>query len=215
MRALFILGNRPQPWERFSDKRDIFNSIATILNREEIRLESSPTISLVSFISVYSCVFSIQKDPSWKTIMIKIYTSILLLAFSAFANAYDETKPSNQPDITKSAIPTITLNGATYGTEAKVVAISYPDRGLVPVKIPARAVDVLQIIRASRNNFDGNKIYIPANMNQFFGGDPFPNEVKVVSLQIQVGNQAIHLRQIEGKELKFPGVGGIDYWIVQ
>lgn len=72
---------------------------------------------------------------------------------------------------------------------------------------------ITDIIKATQN--DAASLYIPANMNQYFGKDPLVNQPKIVAVQILVDGKVINLRQKEGKELKYPGVEGTDYWIVK
>ena len=67
---------------------------------------------------------------------------------------------------------------------------------------------VADIVRAA--NTDGN-LYIPANMNQFFGADPVPGKQKEVAVQVRYDGKVLNLHQNEGKALRFPGVEGVDY----
>lgn len=65
-----------------------------------------------------------------------------------------------------------------------------------------------QKIRSSMLN--GN-VYVPPDMNAFFGRDPNPGVVKKLALQVRYRGQTYNLRQREGQELKFPGVEGKDF----
>ena len=69
----------------------------------------------------------------------------------------------------------------------------------------AAAVDHIR-----RGMLNGN-IYVPGDMNSFFGSDPAPGRVKRVAIAVRHNGRTYNLRQIEGKELKFPGVDGEDY----
>lgn len=60
-------------------------------------------------------------------------------------------------------------------------------------------------------NIQKGAIVVPANMNQFFGADPMPNVPKQVAVHIRYQGRDYHIRQSEGKELRFPGRPGIDY----
>ena len=64
--------------------------------------------------------------------------------------------------------------------------------------------------RVRRGMLNGN-LYVPADMNTFFGSDPAPGRVKQVAIAVRHKGRTYNLRQIEGKELKFPGVDGEDY----
>lgn len=93
----------------------------------------------------------------------------------------------------------VQVKAAFYGVEGKptweIKGLSIADR----------------ITRAKSNN---NMIYVPAKMNDFFEGDPLPNQPKIVAVQVQWGSLTLNLRQKEGKELMFPGVEGEDFWVV-
>lgn len=65
-----------------------------------------------------------------------------------------------------------------------------------------------------REGMQNGQVVIPANMNAFFGGDPTPGAAKVVAVQVVHQGKVLNLRQTEGKELRFPGTAGKDYYLV-
>lgn len=56
-------------------------------------------------------------------------------------------------------------------------------------------------------------VYVPADMNTFFGSDPNPGKVKRVAILVNYKGKDLNLRQIEGRPLLFPGVEGVDYMV--
>jgi len=63
-------------------------------------------------------------------------------------------------------------------------------------------------VRATMLN--GN-VYVPADMNTYFGRDPNPGSVKKLAVSVRYRGQVFNLRQREGQDLKFPGVEGVDF----
>jgi hypothetical protein len=57
-------------------------------------------------------------------------------------------------------------------------------------------------------------VYVPPDMNKFFGNDPAPNKSKLVAVNVDWQGKVYDLRQIEGTALTFPGVEGVDYLVV-
>ena len=86
----------------------------------------------------------------------------------------------------------IDVEAAWYGLDG----VAKPDQG------------TLNKIRSSMLN--GN-VYVPADMNTFFGRDPNPGAIKKLAVQVRYRGQSYALRQREGQELKFPGIEGKDF----
>ena len=80
--------------------------------------------------------------------------------------------------------------------------------GLEGVAAPTDAA--LNTIRKGMVN---GYVYIPLDMNKFFGGDPAPNKMKRVAIEVETQGKTYNLRQIEGRTLTFPGVEGVDYLV--
>lgn len=64
-----------------------------------------------------------------------------------------------------------------------------------------------------RKGMVSGNVYVPSNMNEFFGGDPAANKLKRVAVAVRYKGQTLNLRQTEGKALLFPGVEGVDFMI--
>jgi len=85
--------------------------------------------------------------------------------------------------------------GAWYGIEG----------GNVP-----NAAQALDKVR--RGMINGN-VYVPGDMNAFFGFDTAPGKVKKLAVTVRYKGQTLNLRQVEGRALLFPGVEGEDYMV--
>lgn len=101
------------------------------------------------------------------------------------------------------------IAGQTYllapaDAPVEVMAVWYGVEGT------AATVAVLDKVR--KGMVSGN-VYVPSNMNEFFGGDPVPNKLKRVAVAVRYKGQVLHLRQTEGKALLFPGVEGADFML--
>ncbi|UGQ45904.1 hypothetical protein [Massilia endophytica] len=57
-------------------------------------------------------------------------------------------------------------------------------------------------------------VYIPPDMNAFFGNDPVPGKVKKVAVAVRYRGVTLNLRQTEGRPLLFPGKEGEDYLVM-
>jgi hypothetical protein len=64
-----------------------------------------------------------------------------------------------------------------------------------------------------RKGMVNGNVYVPADMNVFFGSDPASGKVKRVAVAVRYKGQSLNLRQTEGKALVFPGVEGVDYMV--
>jgi hypothetical protein len=62
-------------------------------------------------------------------------------------------------------------------------------------------------------NMKAGVVAVPPNMNVFFGGDPAPNVPKQLSVTLRNQGQLYEFRQIEGRDFRFPGVLGQDYFL--
>jgi hypothetical protein len=65
-----------------------------------------------------------------------------------------------------------------------------------------------------RSGMVSGYVYVPPDMNKFFGNDPAPNKIKFVAVNVEWQGKIYDLRQVEGKALTFPGVEGVDYLVV-
>ncbi len=54
-------------------------------------------------------------------------------------------------------------------------------------------------------------LQVPSNMNDFFRRDPFPGVPKVLAVQLRYNGVVYNIRQVEGRNLVFPGVLGVSY----
>lgn len=98
--------------------------------------------------------------------------------------------------------------GGSGAQAVQVQAAWYGQEGRPAWDVGGKNVGVR--IREAMHN---GQVYIPANMNAFFGGDPIPGAAKVVAVQVVHQGQVLNLRQAEGKDLRFPGTAGKDYYL--
>ena len=74
------------------------------------------------------------------------------------------------------------------------------------------AIGAIALDKIRKGMLNGN-VYVPADMNSFFGNDPAPGTVKRVAVSVRYRGQTLNLRQTEGKALVFPGVESVDYMV--
>ena len=101
----------------------------------------------------------------------------------------------------------------TYG----VTYLPAPDAGIVNVQAAWYGLEGTPATEAAvskvRSGMVSGYVYVPPDMNKFFGNDPAPNKVKLVAVNVQWQGKVYDLRQTEGKALTFPGVEGEDYLV--
>jgi len=79
---------------------------------------------------------------------------------------------------------------------------------------PAWTVGGVSVVARISGAMKDGKIYVPADMNDFFKGDPIPGAKKLVAVQVRYQGKVLNLRQTEGKALIFPGNEKTDYYLV-
>ena len=94
-----------------------------------------------------------------------------------------------------------------------------PDGGAVNVRaawygVEGVATPTDAALNTIRKGMVNGYVYIPLDMNKFFGSDPAPNKVKRVAIEVETQGKTYNLRQIEGRTLTFPGVEGVDYLVI-
>jgi hypothetical protein len=99
-------------------------------------------------------------------------------------------------------------SGAPASSPVQVQAAWYGVEGQPVWEMGGKSVAV-----RIREGMQNGQVVIPANMNGFFGGDPIPGKAKVVAVQVVYQGQVLNLRQAEGKDLRFPGTLGTDYYL--
>lgn len=87
----------------------------------------------------------------------------------------------------------VTVNAARYGIDTTPVS-----------------ADALRRINDKKNQLNGN-VYVPADMNTFFGGDPNPRIKKSLAINVTYKGRTFNLRQVEGRALRYPGILGTDF----
>ncbi|OYT90933.1 MAG: hypothetical protein CFE43_15675 [Burkholderiales bacterium PBB3] len=99
-----------------------------------------------------------------------------------------------------------------------VTYLPAPDAGNVNVQAAWYGLDGAPATEAAvntiRKGMVNGYVYVPPDMNKFFGNDPAPNKAKLVAVNVQWQGKVYDLRQFEGKALTFPGVEGVDYLLV-
>ncbi|CAN0369095.1 unnamed protein product, partial [Phaeothamnion confervicola] len=79
--------------------------------------------------------------------------------------------------------------------------------------VQSKTIGGVAVAERIRKNMLNNVVVVPANMNAFFGGDPVPNQPKGVVVTLRFQGQTANLAQNEGKEFRYPGVAGRDYFV--
>lgn len=99
-----------------------------------------------------------------------------------------------------------------------VTYLPAPDAGNVNLRAAWYGIEGAPASEAAvntvRKGMVNGYVYVPPDMNKFFGNDPAPNKIKLVAVNVEWQGKVYDIRQIEGTALTFPGVEGADYLVV-
>lgn len=132
------------------------------------------------------------------------------------------------PNTKKVVAVSLTYNGQSYNIRQNegepLVFPGTPGRSYLPAPVDSplevtaawygvdspASPDATYVNKIRATLLNGN-IYVPADMNAYFGRDPNPGIAKKLAVSVRYRGQTYNLRQREGRELKFPGIEGVDF----